>query len=110
MCLVPVFTLETDNECLLKFVQMNNASSSIKTATTTYITYNTHVTILALFTIRILQYNYAQLNYSWSNLQCFIITMITIIIIIIIFHLTDAHEKKPHAHVQEAASLLITEK
>lgn len=36
--------------------------------------------------------------------------MITIIIIIIIFHLTDAHEKKPHAHVQEAASRLITEK
>ena len=59
MCLVPFFTQETDNEYLLKFVQMNNVSSSIKTATTTYITYNTHVTILALLAIRILQYNYA---------------------------------------------------
>ena len=36
MRLVPVFTLEknnqTNNECLPKFVQMDNASSSIKTA------------------------------------------------------------------------------
>ena len=36
MRLVPVFTLETNNqaknECLPKFVQTNNASSSIKTA------------------------------------------------------------------------------
>ena len=36
MRLVPVFTLETNNqtnnECLLKFVQTDNASSSIKTA------------------------------------------------------------------------------
>ena len=36
MRLVPVFTLETNyqtnNECLPKFVQMHNASSSIKTA------------------------------------------------------------------------------
>ena len=30
--LVPVFTLETNNECLPKFVQTHNASSSIKTA------------------------------------------------------------------------------
>ena len=32
MHLVPVFTLETNNECLPKFVQTHNASSSIKTA------------------------------------------------------------------------------
>ena len=35
MRLVPVFTLETNNqtnECLPKFVQTDNASSSIKTA------------------------------------------------------------------------------
>ena len=32
MRLVPVFTLETNNECLHKFVQTDNASSSIKTA------------------------------------------------------------------------------
>ena len=32
MRLVPVFTLETNNECLPKFVQTHNASSSIKTA------------------------------------------------------------------------------
>ena len=36
MRLVPVFTLETNNqtnnECLAKFIQMHNASSSIKTA------------------------------------------------------------------------------
>ena len=32
MRLVPVFTLETTNECLPKFVQMNYASSNIKTA------------------------------------------------------------------------------
>ena len=30
MRLVPVFTLETNNECLPKFVQMHNASFSIK--------------------------------------------------------------------------------
>ena len=30
MRLVPVFTLETNNECLPKFVQTHNASSSIK--------------------------------------------------------------------------------
>ena len=29
---VPVFILETNNECLPKFVQTDNASSSIKTA------------------------------------------------------------------------------
>ena len=38
MRLVPVFTLETNNhtnnECLPKFVQTDNASSSIKTANT----------------------------------------------------------------------------
>ena len=32
MRLVPVFTLETNNKCLPKFVQTDNASSSIKTA------------------------------------------------------------------------------
>ena len=32
MRLVPVFTLETNKECLPKFVQTHNASSSIKTA------------------------------------------------------------------------------
>ena len=33
MRLVPVFTLETNNECLPKFVQTHNVSSSIQTAT-----------------------------------------------------------------------------
>ena len=32
MRLVPVFILETNNECLPKFVQTDNASSSVKTA------------------------------------------------------------------------------
>ena len=32
MRLVPVFTLETNNECLPKFVQTDYASSSMKTA------------------------------------------------------------------------------
>ena len=41
MRLVPVFILETynptNNECLPKFVQTDNASSSIKTADETYV-------------------------------------------------------------------------
>ena len=36
MRLVPVFTLETNNECLPKFVQTHNASSSIKVANECY--------------------------------------------------------------------------
>ena len=46
MRLVPVFILEThnasDNKCLPKFVQTDNASSSIKTATERSSNMNTH--------------------------------------------------------------------
>ena len=36
MCLVPVFTLETNNQSLPKFVQTDNASCSIKMALHSY--------------------------------------------------------------------------
>ena len=55
--LVPVFTLETHNrtnyKCLPKFVQTDNASSSIKTANEELLNYNRNVPSCALYLVNI---------------------------------------------------------